>query len=470
MTQTDLKMSLEQVTGFTGGRLVCGGPGRAFSRVVTDSRQAGPGDLFVALHGERFDGHDFLGQALEKGVEGFLVDRVPDGVLPDADPPAVILVPDTLKGLGRLAAGRRALFPVPVGVLTGSNGKTTTKEMTMAVLRLCFQCLWTPGNLNNRIGLPLTLLNLNAGHERVVLEMGMNEPGEIRELTRIARPQAGVLLNVGAAHLGRFRSMDEVARAKGEMLEALPAESTFIFNRDDARVRALAATWKGPARSYGLSEGCSVSVADVVENGCRQQVRLLVDGEPVATELHLPGRHLLYNAMAAASLALELGASREAVGQGLAAFRGVPGRFLIKPGPAFTVVDDSYNANPQSMQAALETFATVSGAAARVLVVGDMLELGAFSEAEHEALGRRAARIDPALLCVTGAYADDVIRGAAAEGCPPDRILRFQDPEELAERILAGLRGGDWILVKGSRGMALERVVSALEAAGGGGA
>jgi len=465
LADSDLSMSLEQVTAFTGGRLISGGPQGTFARVVTDSRQARSGDLFVALLGDRFDGHDFVGQALENGVSGILVQRLPEAAPPAQDPPVVIRVPDTLKALGDLAAGRRNLFSVPVGVLTGSNGKTTTKEMAVAILRLCFHCLWTPGNLNNRIGLPLTLLNLDATHERVVLEMGMNEPGEIRELTRIGRPDTGALLNVGPAHLGMFRSMDEVTQAKGEILEAMPPESIFIFNHDDPRVLALARKWRGPARSYGLSDSCSVSVTSVMEIGLRQKLRLVIEGEELTTELCLPGKHNLYNAMAAAAFAFTLGASREAVGQGLASFQGVPGRFVIKQGPVFTVVDDSYNANPRSMQASLETFGTISGGAARVLVLGDMLELGPFSEAEHEALGRRAARIDPALICVTGSYAEDVIRGASAEGCPSKKIHRFQDPEALAERILSTLKGGEWILVKGSRGMALERVVQALEKA-----
>ena len=467
--ESEAILTLDQVIAFTGGRLVEQGTGAGFARVITDSRQAKPADLFVALVGERFDGHDFAGQAVARGAGGVVVQRELAPSAAAGNRPAVIRVADTLKALGNLAAGRRALFNVPVGVLTGSNGKTTTKEMAVSVLRLCFRCLWTPGNLNNRIGLPLTLLNLDAAHERVVLEMGMNEPGEIRELTRICRPSTGALLNVGPAHLGRFRSMEEVAQAKGEMLEAMPAESVLVFNRDDPRVASLAGRWKGPVRSYGLTRGCDVSVTEVMEVGLRQKVRLLIDGQEVSSELRVPGRHNLYNALAAAALSFSLGAGREAVAQGLAAFQGVSGRFVIKEGAAFTVVDDSYNANPSSMKASLETFARISGAAPRVLVLGDMLELGVFSAEEHEVLGRLAARLDPALLCVTGAYADHVVQGASGEGCPPQRILTFQDPADVVSRILAAVRGGAWILVKGSRGMALERVVESLEAAAGAG-
>jgi UDP-N-acetylmuramoyl-tripeptide--D-alanyl-D-alanine ligase len=460
-------LSLEQVISFTGGRAVLGGPGASFARVITDSRQAQPGDLFVALIGERFDGHRFVGQALAKGAAGVLAQEPLEKDLPAQTSFVVVQVPDTLKALGDLAAGHRKRFSVPVGALTGSNGKTTTKEMTVAVLRLGFHCLWTPGNLNNRIGLPLTLLNLDATHERVVLEMGMNEPGEIRELTRISRPEAGALLNIGPAHLGMFPSMEAVTRAKGEILEALSPDSVFVFNRDDPRVLSLSRNWKGPLRSYGLADGCDVTVKSLAEAGLRQNVRLVLQGEEIDTELRLPGRHNLYNALAAAALSSALGASCEAVGQGLASFRGVPGRFVIQEGRTFTVVDDSYNANPRSMQASLETFGAISADARRILVLGDMLELGTFSETEHEELGRRAARLDPALLCVTGTFAEAVARGASAGGVSSGKILLFEDPGALAERVLVSLEGGEWILVKGSRGMALERVVQLLEASDG---
>jgi UDP-N-acetylmuramoyl-tripeptide--D-alanyl-D-alanine ligase len=264
-----------------------------------------------------------------------------------------------------------------------------------------------------------------------------------------------------------FPSMEAVTRAKGEILETLPRESVFVFNRDDPRVLTLSRNWKGPVRSYGLTDGCDVTVKSLAEAGLRQNVRLVLQGEEVSTELRLPGRHNLYNALAAAALSFTLGASREAVGQGLASFQGVPGRFVIQEGRMFTVVDDSYNANPRSMQASLETFGAISADARRILVLGDMLELGAFSETEHEELGRKAARVNPALLCVTGAFTEAVVRGASAEGLPSNRIVPFEDPDAVAERVLSSLEGGEWILVKGSRGMALERVVQALEASDG---
>ncbi len=455
-------IELHEVLAFTGGRDLVGAGDRVFPRVSTDSRTVDAGDLFVALRGERFDGHRFVAGALERGARGALVEKAPaEDVLRRFDA-AVVLVPDSLKALGDLAAGWRRKFPVPVGVLTGSNGKTTTKEMTMAILRLCFSCLWSPGNYNNRIGLPLTLLMLRPEHERVVLEMGMNEPGEIRALTWIAQPQAGALLNVGPAHLERFASVEAVAEAKGELLEAMPRESVFVFNRDDARVCALAERWKGPKTSFGLAQDAAIRLIRVEEHGAAQKMRISVLGQEVATEIHLPGRHNLTNALAAVALSSSLGAPLEAIGEGLARFQTMEGRFSVRMYEDFTIVDDSYNANPASMESALETLCGVSGGADRILVLGDMLELGAFSREAHRELGRKVGRTRPSLLCVTGNYAKWVMQGAGEEGVPEERMILFEDVKTVAKEILSRMQGGEWVLIKGSRGMALERVVEEL--------
>ena len=457
-------ISFAEVLEFTRGRVISGQGTHTFSRVVTDSRTVAPGDLFVALHGDRFDGHAFVADALEKGAAGALVETgVSEQILRQYNPVS-IQVPDALEALGDLAAGWRRKFPIPVGVLTGSNGKTTTKDMTVAIMQCCYACLWSPGNFNNRIGLPLTLLDLGPEHERVVLEMGMNEPGEIRTLTRISGPQVGALLNIGPAHLGNFPSMEAVAQAKAEILEEMDRESVFVFNRDDPRVCRVAERWQGSKKSFGMETGCDVYLKDAEADGILQKIRMVIRGEELSTEIRLPGRHNLYNATAAAALANALGAPNEAVGQGLARFQGIKGRFSVLPRDRFTIVDDSYNANPFSMKAALETVSKLSGNAGRVLVLGDMLELGRFSREAHLELGRRVAEARPALVCITGGFSKWVEQGATRNGCPSRRIFLFEEPKEAAERILAELQGGEWILVKGSRGMALERVVQALEA------
>lgn len=463
MDDRGMGLTLEEVLRFTGGHPVGPAGGRFFRRVSTDSRDLEPGDLFVALKGEKFDGYDFCGEALRKGAQGVIVDRPLSEDLVRTFRPLEIRVPDTLRALGDLAAGWRRRFDIPVAALTGSNGKTTTKEMAVAILRLSFRCLWSPGNFNNRIGLPLTLLRLGPEHERVVLEMGMNEPGEIRELTRIASPQTGVLLNVGPAHLEKFGDLDGIAEAKGEMLEALPEGALFVYNRDDPRVASLARRWPGPKKSFGLGADCDVRPLEEGGGAQSREIRLSVQGLLVQARLRLPGRHNLYNALAAAALAQSLGAPAEAIEEGLSRFEGMSGRFSIEPGQRFTIVNDTYNANPRSMECALDTLDEIGPSGGRILVLGDMLELGAQSEQAHFELGRRAARFRPAALFVTGTFAHKVREGALAEGYDEEKIELFEDPSRLAREILGRIQGGEWILIKGSRGMAMERVVRALK-------
>ena len=463
MSDRELGLSLRDVLAYTKGAVAGAQDACTFSRVSTDSRSVEPGDLFVALKGERFDGHAFSEEALKKGARGLVLERPLAEKLLKAFNPAVVVVNNTLKALGELAAGWRRRSSVPVAVLTGSNGKTTTKEMTVAILRLCFRCLWSPGNFNNRIGLPLTLLMLRQEHERVVLEMGMNQPGEIRELTWVARPEVGALLNIGPAHLERFSSIHGVVAAKAEMLEAMPKEALFIFNQDDPRTASLAARWTGLKRSFGLQPGSDVFLREESASGLTRRIRMSVLGKDVVADLGLPGRHNLYNALAATALAHSLGASEEAIAEGLTRFQGMSGRFSVQTRERFTLINDTYNANPRSMQCALDTLDELSGESGRVLVLGDMLELGGESEQAHFDLGGRAARLRPAALYLTGSYAAKVKEGALREGYDERKIEIFEDPARLAGEILERIQGGEWILIKGSRGMAMERVVRALE-------
>ncbi|MEW6439629.1 MAG: UDP-N-acetylmuramoyl-tripeptide--D-alanyl-D-alanine ligase [bacterium] len=470
MAEPNGALSLADVLAYTGGVSAGATEERAFSRVSTDSRNIERGDLFVALRGERFDGHAFSGEALKKGAAGLLVERLPAPEILQEFRPALIRVEDTLEALGGLAAGWRRRFSAPVAVLTGSNGKTTTKEMTVTILRLGYRCLWSPGNFNNRIGLPLTLLMLREDHERVVLEMGMNRPGEIRELTRIARPEVGALLNIGPAHLERFGSIEGVAAAKAELLEEMPRESVLVFNRDDPRISLLADRWGGPKRSFGFGSGSDVRFLEETDSALPRKIRLEIAGREVEAALALPGRHNLYNALAAAALAHSLGASVDAIAEGLSRFQGISGRFTVESRERFTLVNDTYNANPGSMEAALETLGDLSRSAGRVLVLGDMLELGDESDQAHFELGRRAARLHPTALYVTGSFAGKVVEGARHAGYPQEQIEVFEDPARAAEQILRRIRGGEWILIKGSRGMAMERVAEALDRRSGSGA
>ena len=456
------EITLNEVIDFTKGEFSSAIAEMSFPRVGTDSRTTKPGDLFLALRGANYDGHFFVEDALRQGATGLVVEAVPSEEIIRKFQPQVIQVPDSLKALGDLAAGWRRKFAVPVGVLTGSNGKTTTKEMTVAILRLGFSCLWSPGNFNNRIGLPLTLLTLTSEHERVVLEMGMNEPGEIGALTRISRPNTGAILNIGPAHLERFSSIEDIAAAKGEMLTELPEDAVFVYNQEDFRLCAFAQQWQGRKKSFGATAGCDIRLLETVEKGVRQEIRLSVDGHEFSTELHLPGRHNIFNALAAAALAWTMDVTIDAIAEGLARFRPIAGRFVLHRHRNFTLVDDCYNANPGSMHSALETLERISGEADQILVLGDMLELGTFSRQAHLELGRRAAHIRPRLICITGDFSQWVMQAAEEEGYPADQIIIFDDAQLLADKIISVIKGGEWILVKGSRGMALERVVTAL--------
>jgi len=456
------EITLKEVLDFTRGEFSSTITEMTFPRIGTDSRTTRPGDLFLALRGENHDGHLYVDDALRQGATAVVVEEVPSKETIRQFQPKVVQVADSLKALGDLAAGWRRKFTVPVGVLTGSNGKTTTKEMTVAILRLGFSCLWSPGNFNNRIGLPLTLLTLTSEHERVILEMGMNEPGEIGALTRISGPDAGAILNIGPAHLERFSSIEDIAAAKGEMLAELPEGAVFVYNQEDFRLCSFAQQWQGRKKSFGATAGCDIRLLEILEDGVRQKIRMSVDGQEISTELHLPGRHNVFNALAAAALAWAMDVTIDAIAEGLARFRPVSGRFVLHRHQNFTLVDDCYNANPGSMHSALETLERISGDADRILVLGDMLELGTFSRQAHLELGRRAAHISPRLICITGDFCLWVKQAAEEEGYPAEQILIFDDAQMLADKIISLIRGGEWVLVKGSRGMALERVVTAL--------
>jgi len=453
----------EEIVSFCGGiRKDCLGD-RIFRRVCTDSRRIEGGDLFLALRGPRFDGHGFINEALEKGASGLVVEHaIPQELCASFDP-VLIEVKDTFQALGDMAAGWRKKFPIPVGVLTGSNGKTTTKEMAAGILGIPFRLLWSRGNFNNLIGLSLTLLELHTRHERVLLEMGMNRPGEIGRLTWIAQPQVGVLLNVAPAHMERFRDIRDIAAAKGEMLEVMHSDALLVFNYDDPLVRELAKGWKGSSLSFGTASEAGVRLIEAEDLGEKQRVILGWDSHKVECLLQVAGIHNRHNALAAAAIATAMGADQESVYRGLSAFQGVSGRFSVVKADRYTLIDDTYNANPRSMECALENLMHMSRDATRMAVLGDMLELGSYAHEAHRALGTHAARTGLSHLVLIGNHAGVVREGALGGGMGPDQIHIAADSAEAAQWIYRVLKGGEWILVKGSRGMQMEKVIHALE-------
>ena len=452
-------MDLLEAAQATGGTATVSG--HRFSGVSTDSRAIASGELFVALRGERFDGHAFVPEVLAKGAAAALVER-------DWNPAAVGLpllrVDDTRLALGRLAAHWRRQFVLPVIGITGSNGKTTVKEMCAAIL--CEHerrerrdpaqtVLATRGNLNNEIGVPLMLLGLGAGHRAAVLEMGMNHPGEIATLTRIVRPSVALVNNAQRAHLAGLGTLEAVARAKGEIFAGLDRDGCAVINADDRH----AALWREMASGrriigFGIEHPAEV----------RAQVELLAFGSRLRIDagdgrvefaLPVPGRHNAGNALAAASACLALGISLDTVAGALSVYSGVKGRLQRRPGLGGSVlIDDTYNANPDSMRAALDVLAAQPGR--RIFVMGDMGEVGADAAAVHCEIGEYAKTRHIESLFALGEHSAEAVRsfGADARHC--------SDPEQLLAELRPCLGGDVTVLIKGSRFMRMERVADAL--------
>jgi len=449
----------------TGGRLLSGRPDSGFTGIGIDSRAIKPDELFVAIAGETHDGHSFVDAVLKGGVRGLLVHGKKSGsILSGAVPPgtAVIGVPDTTRALGDLAAYNRRRADVSVVGLTGSNGKTSTRSMLSRVAANRYDTLSTMGNFNNKIGLPLTLLKLEKRHDWVVLEMGMNRPGEIHRLAEICSPDIGMITNVGPAHLEGLGSLEGVARAKGELLEKLGPGGKTILNADDPNVRSLSDRAPGDILFFGQSRDAAVRAGSIREFENRVSFELEIPGGLEEVILDTPGRFMVSNALAAAAAGYLMGIGIRNIKKGLESFTAVKGRLVVRTlATGIRVIDDTYNANPASMAAALETLHHLKGEGRSVVVVGDMLELGNQAAALHRELGSRIADMSPVRLCATGDMADSTLQGAR-EGGMADGQIMCGSHEELALDLIDRIEPGDWILVKGSRGMRMERIVKKL--------
>lgn len=457
-----VRFSDEQVQVATGAVRTRIGGRASYAAVCTDSRSVTPGSLFVALQGERFDAHDFVQQAADAGAAGLVVKKGRPLKLQVPDL-AVYEVDDTLVALGGLARFHRARFKVPLGAVTGSNGKTTTKELIASILETRGPALKTQGNLNNEIGVPLTLFDLEPRHVAAIIEMGMNHAGEIARLTAIARPDAGLITVVQPAHLEGLGSIEGVAQAKGELFRGLADGATAVVNLDDVRVASLMRAPGAKVLTWGRSNGAQVRLASARPNG-RDGLTLAVGYEGVTypVSLRLVGDHNAMNATGAFALALALGYSPQDCVKGLESAQAHARRLQVHDVEALgvTVIDDCYNANPASMSAALQTLEQLASDGGRsVAVLGDMLELGPEEVAEHIRLGEVAAE-RAAVVAFFGArtkyafeQAQQKLGGAA---------VHFEDIERLNEWLKSELKIGDVVLVKGSRGMRLERVVTPL--------
>lgn len=463
-----VRFSDDQVVQATKGERLRQGPRSSYGAVCTDTRQLSPGCLFVALAGERFDAHQFVGDAVKNGAAGLVVQKGRLAAYPEGC--AVFEVPDTLAALGALGRFHRERFKIPVGAVTGSNGKTTTKELVAAILETRGPALRTAGNLNNEVGVPLTLFGLEPRHVAAVIEMGMNHKGEIARLAQIARPDAGLITVVQAAHLEGLGSIEGVAEAKGELFFNLPPGGVAVVNADDPRIVRQAVASKAKTLTFGRAEAAEVRLVAVEPNGkSGLGIKVRENGRDWPIALRLIGEHNALNATGAFALALALGYRPEECVRGLEAAQGHARRLQLYDAPnGVTVVDDCYNANPASMQAALEALAVLSAEGRAVAVLGDMLELGKGEGEEHVALGRRASD-GAALVAFFGPRSKAGYEVASKKlGA---QAAHFEDPAALVAWLKPQLAPGDVVLVKGSRGMRLERVVDALvgHATGGGG-
>jgi len=477
-----LSWNVEAVAFATGGRLVVptGMERRVLGKVSTDSRTLRDGDIFVALKGERFDGHAFLATAANQGAGCLVVEHTTAATLPDNV--ARVEVEDTLQALGDLARFRRRLMrkigkPVIIGI-TGSCGKTTVKEMTAAILRRRWpsghdypeNCvLATQGNLNNQIGMPLSLLPITPRQKAAVLEMGMNAPGEIRAMARSAEPDICCITNVHGVHLAGLHDLEGVAQAKGELFAESLADAVLVVNLDDDWVRALADQYQRRKVTFSVDDDHADLHLSKIEAVPGEGITFLLhrDGETRNITLDTVGLHNAANALTAASIATAVGASLGEIAAGLADFHPADRRMVqMKTAAGLGVLNDTYNANPASMEAGLKTLVQMGGRETAA-VLGDMLELGESSVAAHRQLGRQAAELGVGFLAVVGNFSEDVVAGALENGMPPDRVKMFVEKEAAAEWILSltrsgALGSGDWLLVKASRGLRMETIVERL--------
>jgi UDP-N-acetylmuramoyl-tripeptide--D-alanyl-D-alanine ligase len=458
------RKTLEEVASAVEGTVRgAGGSEVVVSSVVVDSRAATPGALFVALPGERADGHRFVDAAREAGAAAALVRRGWDGPWP------VVEVEDPGKALLALAREEREGLPATVIGITGSTGKTCTKDLTAAVLSKRFAVVASPASFNNEVGLPLTLLSAGEETDAVVCEMGSRGPGHIRLLCDVARPLVGVVTNVGLAHMELFGTPAALRDAKAELPEALPEGGTAVLNADDEVVRSYSErTPAGTVVLYGTSDDAQVRATDVSvsRDAGTARFRLNAPDGWAPVRLQVPGEHMVADALAAAAVGWSLGVTVEEVAHGLAQAPMSPGRMQVRRVGDVRVVDDSYNANPISVSAALKAARWMAGTGRCVAVLGVMAELGPIADEEHRRIGGLTARLGIDELFVVGGEARMIAVGAEREGFEPERIHLCDDVAEAGEILSRLVRPGDLVLVKASRVARFERLVEALDSAG----
>ncbi|QPJ60668.1 MAG: UDP-N-acetylmuramoyl-tripeptide--D-alanyl-D-alanine ligase [Candidatus Nitronauta litoralis] len=456
-----MKKNFETVLTATGGHLIHRGSDHEFSGLSIDSRTLAAGELFLCLTGDRFDGHDFLADAVRKGASGLIVsslDKLPGMV--EGEGPFVVRVEDTLLGLQALAHYFRKQFSLKVVGITGTNGKSTTKEMISSISSTQFNTLKSHGNFNNHIGLPLNLLGLNKQHEVAILEMGMSAKGEIARLAQIAEPDIGLITNISEAHMVHLPTVRDVQSAKGELFSSLNETSCAIVNADDPLVLELAKNLRSKKITFGVDNDADVRGLDIRQSaGFGYQFSLATTSGKHPVHLPFPGRYNVLNAVAAAATGFALGLAPEQIVKGLETSKLLGQRVQVRKEKGVTLIDDTYNANPRSMLEAIKTLSSLDSTGKRFLVIGDMFELGNNETAAHQLLGEQVAKGSIDFLVGVGDLIGLTVESAIEAGQPKEQSILFKTHEEAARFLQNQVQSGDVILFKGSRGAQMERVL-----------
>jgi UDP-N-acetylmuramoyl-tripeptide--D-alanyl-D-alanine ligase len=458
--------TVEKLIEATQGQLVQGDPDHALTGISTDTRRVGPGNCFVALTGESHDGHDFVSGAVAKGATALVVSRSKEALDPSVPVTvSIVRVSDTLLALGELARFYRLRHSIPVVGITGSNGKTSTKEMLAAILGLNRTVLKNQGNFNNLIGVPLTLLSLGAEHQVAVVEMGINVPGEMARLVEISDATVGLITNIHPAHLEGLHSMERILEEKSKLWAALDPEDLAVINIDDDRLSKCLPDVKARVVTYSSERrAAQVRLAGDVEiDGGVSSFKLALGEETVSVRLPVLGRHQVHNAVAAAAVAWGMGESPESIAQGLCGYEPVRQRMQMhRLSDGRVIIDDTYNANPRSMIAAVQAVRAACHGKPVVAVLGEMRELGPESGSLHRAVGREVGKLGITQLITLGELGREISAGARDAGMAPSACVHAKTHAEVVAWLREHCLEKAWIVVKGSRGMTMERVVEAM--------
>ena len=446
-----------------GGKLLQGSAAKAFRGVSINSRTIEKEELFVCIQGESFDGHNFLGEAVNKGAAGIILSdpvHLSGNMISGGNSPFVIQSQNTLRALQDLAGYQRTRFPFQVVAVTGTNGKSTTKEMIASIIETKYKTLKTQGNLNNQIGLPLTLLARKPEHEVGVLEMGMSAAGEIKRLAEIAMPDIGVITNISAGHLDQLKTVKDVQAAKGELFDSINKEGTAIVNADDPLVLELAKSLRVKKITYGIAQSSDVQASNIQNEGSSGfTFTAKVFNQKISVKLSQIGYCNIYNALAALATGHSLGISGKDMSRGLENYQQIPQRNEQIHYEGVTLINDAYNANPQSMREALKTLSEFNTQGKRFLIIGDMLELGPLSESAHHELGQEIILSNVDHLVTVGPLASLVAESAKKNPRHPLQIGKFNTHVEAVSYLLRNVEKGDCLLIKGSRGTKMENII-----------